>query len=73
MTAKELSEVRALNNPPELVKMTMEAACIMLNEPHSTWADVRKTITRSDFKDNIKNFDATSVTPAMTKAMKPVS
>ncbi|KAK9478362.1 dynein heavy chain, N-terminal region 1-domain-containing protein [Lipomyces japonicus] len=54
---QHLSEVRSMANPPEAVKMTMEAVCTLLGHKVDNWRTVQSIIRREDFISNIVNFD----------------
>ena len=41
---QHLVELKALANPPVLVKLTLECVCILMGEKVSGWADIRKVI-----------------------------
>ncbi|OWB58788.1 hypothetical protein B5S28_g4867 [[Candida] boidinii] len=54
---QHLNELRALSNPPDAIKMTLEAVCIMLGYDTPTWRDVQMVIRGDDFIASIVNFD----------------
>eukprot|EP00730_Choanoeca_flexa_P004836 TRINITY_DN11816_c0_g3_i1.p1 TRINITY_DN11816_c0_g3~~TRINITY_DN11816_c0_g3_i1.p1 ORF type:complete len:1768 (+),score=556.53 TRINITY_DN11816_c0_g3_i1:318-5306(+) len=68
---KALRELKALGNPPETVKLALEAALCMLGEKSHDWKFIRSYITRPDFLPKIVGFDPDSVTPRIQKAMEP--
>ncbi|KAF9983125.1 Cytoplasmic dynein 1 heavy chain 1, partial [Modicella reniformis] len=53
----QLTEVRAMGNPPETVKMAMESICTLLGHRLEGWKTVQAIIRRDDFIANIVNFD----------------
>ena len=59
----QLDEVRALANPPQKVRMAMEAVMLLLGYGKLDWAGVRKTIMDAKFIPNIVKFDSESITP----------
>ncbi|KAK9454647.1 dynein heavy chain, N-terminal region 1-domain-containing protein [Dipodascopsis uninucleata] len=54
---QHLTEVRSMGNPPEAVKLTMEAVCILLGHKVDSWRAVQSIIRRDDFISSIVNFD----------------
>ncbi|RKO89574.1 dynein heavy chain and region D6 of dynein motor-domain-containing protein, partial [Blyttiomyces helicus] len=63
---QHLTEVRAMGNPPEAVKMAMESVCILLGNKVESWKTVQAIIRRDDFIANIVNYD----TDKMTKRIR---
>eukprot|EP00397_Hematodinium_sp_SG-2012_P000022 GEMP01000022.1.p1 GENE.GEMP01000022.1~~GEMP01000022.1.p1 ORF type:complete len:4594 (-),score=1270.22 GEMP01000022.1:1053-14834(-) len=63
---KNLQELRALNNPPHLVKLALSAAIILLNGMEKgapvTWDYIRREMKRPDFIPAITQFQATTIT-----------
>ncbi|KAL1922601.1 uncharacterized protein VTP21DRAFT_10140 [Calcarisporiella thermophila] len=54
---QHLTEVRAMSNPPEAVKMAMESVCTLLGHRIDSWKTVQSIIRRDDFIASIVNFD----------------
>lgn len=54
---QHLQEVRAMANPPELVKSAMECVCTVLGHKIDSWKTVQGIIRRDDFIQRIVNFD----------------
>ena len=42
---QHLVELKALANPPLLVKLTLECVCILLGEKVTGWGEIRKVIS----------------------------
>lgn len=58
-------------SPPNLVKLSLEAMMIMLNENVGTdWKAIRGVMVKEDFMSRILNYDADQVTPEIIKAME---
>ncbi|XP_004348847.1 dynein heavy chain [Capsaspora owczarzaki ATCC 30864] len=53
---QHLTEIRSMANPPEMVKLAMEAVCVLLGESKLDWKDLRGVIIRDDFIPSIVNF-----------------
>jgi len=58
-----LDEVRALANPPQKVRMAMEAVVILLGAGKMEWAGIRKKIMERDFISSIIGFDSDRISP----------
>ncbi|KAK9242644.1 dynein heavy chain, N-terminal region 1-domain-containing protein [Lipomyces tetrasporus] len=64
---QHLTEVRSMTNPPEAVKMAMEAVCTLLGHKVDSWRTVQSIIRRDDFISNIVNFNTDR---QMTRALR---
>ncbi|KAH7104763.1 dynein heavy chain [Auriculariales sp. MPI-PUGE-AT-0066] len=53
---QHLQEVRAMANPPEMVKLAMESVCTVLGHRIESWRTVQTIIRRDDFIQSIVNF-----------------
>jgi dynein heavy chain 1 len=56
---QHLTEVRAMANPPEAVKLAMESVCTLLGHKIDSWRTVQSILRRDDFIPRIVNFDTT--------------
>ncbi|KAF9438119.1 hypothetical protein BGZ76_009650 [Entomortierella beljakovae] len=66
-----LTEVRAMGNPPEIVKLAMESVCTLLGNKLDSWKTVQGIIRREDFIASIVNFDTPrKMTPFLREKMK---
>ncbi|CAM0135389.1 unnamed protein product [Umbelopsis sp. WA50703] len=54
---QHLTEVRAMGNPPEAVKLAMESVCNLLGHKIESWKTVQSIIRRDDFIASIVNFN----------------
>ena len=52
-----LQELRAMQNPPEAVKLTMESVCILLGHRVDSWKSVQSVTRKDDFISSITNYD----------------
>jgi dynein heavy chain, axonemal len=57
---KALQELKAFNNPPDLVKFTLEAVCILFDKPPS-WDEAKKLLSLMDFMDRLMLFDKDNI------------
>ena len=55
--------MRSYNNPPALVKLTLEALVGILSNSKKpyTWADIRKEISKADFVQTVINFNTDKI------------
>ena len=58
-----LDEVRALANPPQKVRMAMEAVIMLTGGGKMDWSGIRKKIMERDFIPSIINFDSETISP----------
>ena len=66
-----LDELRALNNPPTAVKITLEAVSEMLGLSCGSWKDIRRNLQRKEFIPDVVNFDSERLTESQrTKVSK---
>ncbi|GAA6030036.1 hypothetical protein JCM8097_009225 [Rhodosporidiobolus ruineniae] len=54
---QQLTEVRSMANPPEPVKLSMEAVCILLGHKVDSWKSVQAVLRGENFISSIVNFD----------------
>lgn len=67
----QLDEVRGFANPPELVKLTMEAVCVALGEKGTpAWDVCRQTMRKDGFIASIVNFDTELLTDKVRVKLK---
>ncbi|KAJ2996813.1 hypothetical protein HDV02_006191 [Globomyces sp. JEL0801] len=68
---QHLTEVRAMGNPPSVIKLAMESVCILLGYKVESWKNVQVILRRDDFisrylncsaKSSIVNYDTSSLT-----------
>ncbi|ODQ67358.1 hypothetical protein NADFUDRAFT_21086 [Nadsonia fulvescens var. elongata DSM 6958] len=57
---QHLTEVRSMINPPEAVKLTLEAVCTLLGYKVTQWREITTVIRRDDFISSIVNFSTES-------------
>lgn len=72
ISTKHLNELRAMPNPPPMVKKTMEPVIMMLRQAVKipTWPEVRAELRKEDFIQSITSFDRNSITEPVKKAIK---
>lgn len=66
-------ELRALANPPQAVKLTVEAVVVMLNNMGNnqiSWEDCRKVLKGGDFINRVVSFDSNSTSSVTLQRIK---
>lgn len=66
---KSLQEMKAFNNPPEMVKFTLEAVCILF-DTKPDWGEAKKLISQMDFMDQLKKYDKDNINPKNIKKLE---
>ena len=56
-----LVEIRNLPNPPKMVKLALEAICLLLGEPTTDWKTIRSFIMRDNFISSIVSFSTEDI------------
>eukprot|EP00835_Amoeboradix_gromovi_P000082 NODE_3_length_56144_cov_0.348184.p1 type:complete len:4079 gc:universal NODE_3_length_56144_cov_0.348184:21030-33266(+) len=67
---QHLTELRSMQNPPVLIKTTMECICYMLGNKPDTWKVVQQMIRKDDFISNVVNYDTDSITPGIRNKLQ---
>ncbi|CAM9103575.1 unnamed protein product [Discosporangium mesarthrocarpum] len=70
---KDLDEIKAFTNPPQLVKDVSMQCCLLRpggEKYDETWADAKKMLSNSKLLDNLKNYPKDSITDKMIKGVK---
>ena len=71
ITAKELNDIRVLNNPPVLIKLTLTAICLLLTNQEMEWKEIQSTMKGKDFIGSIMNMNVDNVkTDTKNKVIK---
>ncbi|XP_019853431.1 PREDICTED: cytoplasmic dynein 1 heavy chain 1-like isoform X1 [Amphimedon queenslandica] len=65
-----LVEVRALNNPHQVIKMALESICMLIGEPYTDWKSIRQIIMKENFIPTIANFSTEDITDDARNKMK---
>ena len=58
-----LAEIRALRAPPEVIRDILEGVLRVMGVFDTTWGSMRSFLARRGVKEDIKNFDARTITP----------
>lgn len=66
-----LVEIRAMGNPPALVKVALESICLLLGENATDWKSIRAVVMRENFINSIvQNFSTEDITDEVREKMK---
>jgi dynein heavy chain 1 len=67
---QNIVELRAMVNPPAVVKLCLESVCVLLNQETSDWKLIRGIIVKDNFINTIINFQTDNITPQIKEKMK---
>ncbi|CAH8838540.1 unnamed protein product [Trichobilharzia szidati] len=67
---RDIQEIRAMKNPPSVVKMAVESICLLLGEGSTDWNQILKTLVKDSFVPSIVNFNTDDVTDSIRETMK---
>ena len=54
--------MKGFTNPPEMVKFTLEAVCILMGIKPD-WGEAKKLMSQMDFMDQLKDYDKDNIAP----------
>ena len=66
---REVSEIRTFNNPPDAVRLVMEAVCVLLNEKPD-WPSAKSVLMDMNFLDRLNNYDKENVPESILKKLR---
>eukprot|EP00435_Cladocopium_sp_Y103_P048579 s477_g14.t1 len=56
-----VEELKALKNPPRVIKTVVAAVAVLLQRPRDSWVDLRKMLMDKDFLSTLVSFDKDNV------------
>eukprot|EP00937_MAST-01D_sp_MAST-1D-sp2_P001492 g1492.t1 len=65
---KAVGEVKNFANPPDAVKLTLDAVCILFGEKED-WKTAKKLMSDMKFIDNLKGYDKDNISPKAIKKL----
>jgi len=65
-----LDEMRSLSNPPPLIKLTLEAVCIMLGLEYGSWTGIRRALQKREFIPDVVNFNSSDLSAAQRQRVQ---
>lgn len=66
---KSIQELKAFNNPPDLVKTTMEAVCILF-EKTPDWGEAKKLLSQMDFMEKLISYNKDTISSRIIKKLE---
>jgi len=57
---KSVQEMKAFANPPEMVKFTLEAVCILM-DTKPDWGEAKKLMSQMDFMEQLRDYDKDNI------------
>ena len=69
LNRKDIVEIKSFTTPPELVRTTMEAVCILLGTKPD-WDAAKKLLGESDFMSRLFNYDKDKIPAKTIKLLK---
>lgn len=64
-----ITEMKSFTNPPQLVRLVMQAVCVLLGSP-PTWAEALRTLADIRFIERLRSFDRDHVDPSLIERVK---
>lgn len=64
-----ITEMKSFTNPPQLVRLAMQAVCVLLGAP-PTWPEALRILADIRFLDRLRNFDKDHVDPVLIERVK---
>ncbi|KAG3197576.1 hypothetical protein PC128_g6683 [Phytophthora cactorum] len=62
-------EMKSFTNPPQLVRLAMQAVCVLLDVP-PTWSEALRILADIRFLDRLRNFDKDKIDPSLMDRVK---
>ncbi|KAL4102901.1 hypothetical protein PRIC1_006643 [Phytophthora ramorum] len=62
-------EMKSFTHPPQLVRLAMQAVCVLLDVP-PTWSEALRILADIRFLDRLRNFDKDSIDPTLIDRVK---
>ena len=69
LTKADITEVKSFTNPPQAVRVVLEAVCVLLGEKES-WENAKKLLGRSDFMDLLTTYDKDNIPESRLKKLR---
>ncbi|KAJ8575967.1 hypothetical protein ON010_g3245 [Phytophthora cinnamomi] len=62
-------EMKSFTNPPQLVRLAMQAVCVLLDVP-PTWSEALRILADIRFLERLRNFNRDSIDPSLIDRVK---
>jgi dynein heavy chain len=69
LTKADITEVKSFSNPPNAVRIVMEAICVLMGEKES-WDMSKKLLGKSDFMESLTLYDKDNIPEARLKKLR---
>eukprot|EP01039_Chlorochromonas_danica_P005727 gene5727-6311_t len=69
LTKPDITEVKSFTNPPNAVRVVMEAVCVLLGEKEN-WESSKKLLNRPDFMDLLQTYDKDNIPESRLKKLR---
>lgn len=69
LTKADITEVKSFTNPPNAVRVVMEAVCVLMGE-EPKWENSKKLLGRSDFMELLTGYDKDNIADAKLKKLR---
>eukprot|EP01041_Mallomonas_annulata_P001585 gene1585-3062_t len=69
LTKADITEVKSFTNPPNAVRIVMEAVCVLLGEKEG-WDVSKKLLSRPDFMELLTGYDKDNIPEARLKKLR---
>jgi len=69
LTKADITEVKSFTNPPNAVRVVMEAVCVLMGE-EPKWEVSKKLLGKSDFMELLTTYDKDNIPPARLKKLR---
>lgn len=70
ITSVQLDEIIKYNNPPQRIKLTLEAVMFLLNGKKMSWDEIRSQMSRGDFISRIIKYNPRKTNRVVINALK---
>lgn len=59
---RDIQEIKAMKNPPPVIKMAVESICLLLGDHSTDWRQILTTVMKDTFVPSILNFNTDEIT-----------
>ncbi|VDP72907.1 unnamed protein product [Echinostoma caproni] len=67
---RDIQEIKAMKNPPPVIKMAVESICLLLGDHSTDWRQILTTVMKDTFVPSILNFNTDEITDSIRETMK---
>jgi dynein heavy chain, axonemal len=65
----DITEIKGFANPPDAVKVVLEAVCLLLGSP-TDWKSAKGVMSQSNFLQQLKDYDKDNIEPKICKKLQ---